>query len=146
MICEQFLSLITCDEARNRLDIFLITNNRWQNRLSFASPFEIHSVTAGPLPGVVDVEHSLHISLAELCKKIVKTQENSVVIYARSFLKSRAYALLNAIRTITAHQDAEIDHSILLKEVQFLRKTLTISSLALTAKDCSIPEVGTCKI
>ena len=70
---EQFLGLLIHRELRHLLHERPITVQEGNQGLSGAGPFQVLPVAPGPLPGVVQIQDSLHVPLPEFYQKTVQS-------------------------------------------------------------------------
>ena len=142
MICKHFLGLLIGHERRNRLRISLISVDGRNHRLACTGPLQIHSISAGPLPRVIDVKHRLHAPFSHFHKKSVKTAENGVIIDTRLLLKSRFHPCGNAVRTVTSDKYTKVGHTESLERIELSLKTFDIAATTLGSENRTVPEIG----
>ena len=73
VIKEQRLCLFVRGELRHLLHERSIAALQRDERLSGTGPLQIHSVAAGPLPGIVQVEYGLHVPFAQFDQETIQT-------------------------------------------------------------------------
>ena len=71
-------------------------------------PLEVLSVSAGPFPGVVDIQDRLHVALPQFNQEAVEADQQRVIVHAGGSLQGRFDAGIDAVGAITAHQYPEI--------------------------------------
>ena len=103
---------------------------------------QIESIATAPLPRIVQVEHSHHLTLAHLLQQVVETCQDGIVIYAGLHLQCRLHLGGHATLAVRTHQNAQVVNTHLLHQVELLAQTLTVSPLPFRAKDGTIPEIG----
>ena len=73
MVEEEFLRLLVDGELRHLLHEGPVAVQDGNQRLPGPGPLQVLSIAAGPLPGVVQIEHRLHVPLTEFDEKTVQT-------------------------------------------------------------------------
>ena len=137
------MGLLVRGILRHRVHKGRITDVVRSRLLTCSGLLEVETVAAAPLPGVVQVEHSHHITLAHLLKQVVQTSQYRIVIYARCDLQGRLHLRLHATLTVGAYEDTQIINALRLQQVEFLGEPLAVTALPFRAQDSPIPEVRT---
>ena len=75
---------------------------------SVTGMFEVETVTAGPLPGVIEIEHGFHVTLRHFGKQIIESVEDGIVIDTGGYLKRGFYLRFHSAFAVTAHQNTKV--------------------------------------
>ena len=142
MLDAHVLGLVVLHKVAHIVLVGIIPVDARHRGVAHAGPLEIGAVAAAPLPGIVEIEHSLHAAALELDKQAVEPGEKRVVVDAWCGLQHGSHVGRHAQAAIGTHQDAQVVDAQLLQAVEFLAEALPVASLAIAGKNGGIPEVG----
>ena len=139
---KQLLGGFTYGELRHLLhERPVAVFQRNEGRLA-GGPFQILAITARPFPGIVQIQDCLHVPFPDFQEETVQTGQNRIIVHRRSLLQGRFDPGIHAVRTISAHEDAEIVDAQGLQGVQFADQTFEIAAFPFGGQDRSVPEIG----
>ena len=98
--------------------------------VALPAPIHVLRVAARPLPGVVHVQHGLHVALGHLGQQVVEAREQLLVVLAGRDLQTGRHARGLIVRPLGAGQDAEIPHAVRRQEVELAREPSAIARRA----------------
>ena len=105
------------------------------------SPLEVDIEAAAPAPGVAQEKHGLHVALAELCKEIVESDQERVVIDSRFGLQDGRGAGGHILRPVRPDQDAKVGDAKRFELVELADEPVAVASTAFGTQDRPVPHV-----
>ena len=145
MVEIQLLRLLRSLELAHLLHERPIAVDQRYEGLLTRSPFQILPVSPTPFPGIVHVQHGLHVAFAQLDQESVEAYQQRVVVNARRYLERRLHTRIHTIGAIAAHQDTEVFNTQTFQGVELMLQAVQVPTTAFRGQDGSIPEVGTDK-
>ena len=113
-----------------------------QRLAGVAVPFQVLAQAAAPLPGIGEVQHGLHVALAQLGQQVVEPGHDAFVELARLRLQRLQHAVLVAVgQALSAHHHAQVGHALLFQKVELLAQALP-AGVALGSQQPAVPVVG----
>ena len=142
IVVEQFMRLLVARILRHEVHVGGIAILVGTRGLSRSGMFEVEAIAPTPLPGVVEIEHRHHITLAHLHEQIVESGKDGVVVNAGFHLQGGFHLRGHPSLAIRPHEDAQVVDAHLFHLVELAAQTLTVATLPFRTEYGPIPEVG----